>query len=172
MIMGTHRVFLSIGSNLGDKVLNCTRALSEIETRGIAKVIRCSPLYRTEPMDYLDQDWFVNGAVEIETELEPSPLLKHLKQVQADLGTKEKMVRFGPRVIDLDILLFDDRIFTSEDLTIPHERMHHRGFVLVPLCDIAADLRHPVFHKTIHELLQDIDSDNQGVVPFTITQGE
>jgi len=123
-------------------------------------------------MDYLDQDWFVNGAVGMETSLEPLDLLEKLKQVQADLGTREKTVRFGPRVIDLDILLYDDRIMKSQELTIPHERMHQRAFVMVPLCDIAMDRMHPVLKRTMHELLMDLNVNHQGVVPITITKGE
>lgn len=170
--MAGHRVLLSIGSNLGDKALNCTRALSEIETRGLGRIIRVSPFYRTEPVDYLDQDWFVNGAAEIETDLEPMDLLSGLKGIQIDLGTDKKTVRFGPRTIDLDILTFDDRIIRTDELTLPHERMHQRAFVLVPLCDIAADAVHPVFNQTMHALLMAMDADNQGIVPFTTTQGE
>lgn len=161
-----HRVYLSIGSNLGDKQGHCKKALSEIEQRGIGRIVERSPLYRTEPVDYLDQDWFVNGAVAIETDLEPRDLLCQLQTIQADLGTRAKTVRFGPRTIDLDILLFEDRVIKDDDLVIPHERMHDRAFVLIPLCDIAPDLVHPVFQTSMAGLLAALDTAHQGVIPL------
>lgn len=164
--METHRVYLSIGSNLGEKEANCRNALAELEKRGIARVKKVSPFYRTDPMDYLDQDWFVNAAAEIQTRLAPQDLLAGLQAVQADLGTITKSVRFGPRVIDLDILLYDDLILHADSLVIPHERMHLRAFVLVPLCDIAHGVRHPVLIRTMAELLSDLP-DHQGVYPLS-----
>ncbi|GAB6097594.1 2-amino-4-hydroxy-6-hydroxymethyldihydropteridine diphosphokinase [Desulfatiferula olefinivorans] len=168
--MDGHRVLLSIGSNMGDKAANCRSALAELERRGLGTLLSVSPFYRTEPVDYLDQDWFVNAAAELGTPLEPLELLDGLKQIQNDLGTDRKAVRFGPRIIDLDILLFDDRVIRSDALTVPHERMHQRAFVLVPVCDIAPDRVHPVTGRTMARLLADLDADHQGVVPFTSTQ--
>lgn len=168
--MGMHRVILSIGSNLGDKEANCRMALAELEKRGIATVTQVSHFYRTDPMDFLDQDWFVNAAADIQTALEPLPLLAKLQAVQADLGTTCKSVRYGPRVIDLDILLFDDLVLNTADLVIPHERMQQRGFVLVPLCDIAPRVIHPVLNRTMADLLADLP-DNQGVYPLHPKQG-
>jgi 2-amino-4-hydroxy-6-hydroxymethyldihydropteridine diphosphokinase len=166
LIGAAHRVYLSIGSNLGDKEGQCNRALSEIKTRGVGRILARSPYYRTEPVDYLDQDWFVNGAVELETGLEPRDLLKQLQAIQIDLGTAVKTVRFGPRAIDLDILLYDDRIITEKDLVVPHERMQDRAFVLIPLCDIAPDLVHPVFKMSMAALLAALDTAHQGVLPL------
>ena len=163
--MASHEVYLSLGSNMGRKLEQCHCAVSEIEKRGIAKIISLSSFYQTEPMDYKEQDWFVNGAARIETFLGPMDLLKALKTLEKDLGTPEKIVRYGPRTIDLDILLYDDCIFRENELNIPHERMHERAFVLVPLCDIAPDKVHPVLKKTIKELLGNIDLKSQGVIP-------
>lgn len=168
--MAGHRVLLSIGSNVGDKAAYCRRALGELESRGLGTLVRVSPFYRTEPVDYLDQDWFVNAAAELDTSLEPLVLLDGLKQIQNDLGTDRKSVRFGPRTIDLDILLFDDRVIRSEALTVPHERMHQRAFVLVPVCDIAPDRVHPVSGMTMARLLLGLHAAHQGVIPLTSTQ--
>ncbi len=165
--MGGHMVYLSLGSNLGDKKLNCERALAELERRGIGMIRSLSSYYMTEPVDYTDQDWFVNAAAGMETELAPNDLLAALKQVQGDLGTKEKAVRFGPRIIDLDILLYDDLVMREGDLVIPHERMHQRAFVLIPLCDIAGEKRHPLLGETMYELLNTIDPEHQDVKPLT-----
>jgi 2-amino-4-hydroxy-6-hydroxymethyldihydropteridine diphosphokinase len=160
-----HDVFLSFGSNIGDKKALCDRALREIEVRGIGTVEAVSPYYRTDPMDYMDQDWFINGVAKIHTSLTPMALLGLLKTIERDLGTREKAVRFGPRTIDLDILLYDDEVVRAEPLVIPHERMHERAFVMVPMCDIDPERIHPVFKKTMKELLQLIDVSAQGIVP-------
>lgn len=165
--MGGHMVYLSLGSNLGDKKLNCERALAELERRGIGMIRSLSSYYMTEPVDYTDQDWFVNAAAGMETKLAPHDLLAALKQVQGDLGTKEKAIRFGPRIIDLDILLYDDLVMREGDLVIPHERMHQRAFVLIPLCDIAGEKRHPLLGETMYELLNTIDPEHQDVKPLT-----
>jgi 2-amino-4-hydroxy-6-hydroxymethyldihydropteridine diphosphokinase len=170
--MGGHVVYLSLGSNLGDRKGNCEKALREIEGRHVGNVTALSPFYMTEPVDFTDQDWFVNAAACIETRLEPPELLKELKLIQKDLGTMEKTVRFGPRTIDLDILLFDDLVQNWDDLVIPHERMHQRAFVLVPLCDIAPHKTHPVSGKTMKELLETIDTEHQDVKPLTKPTGE
>lgn len=169
--MDAHRVYLSVGSNLGDKEANCRKALAELHKRGIATVTQESGYYRTDPMDYLDQDWFVNAVAEIETSLDPESLLEQLQSVQSDLGTTHKDVRFGPRIIDLDILLYDDEIIQTPELIVPHERMHERAFVLVPLCDIAPGVNHPVLNLTMAELLSDLP-DNQGIYPLQPHQGE
>lgn len=170
--MGGHQVYLSLGSNLGDKKRNCETALSELERRNIGKVRSMSAFYMTEPVDFTDQDWFVNAVAHIETHFAPQDLLVALQQIQSGLGTREKTVRFGPRIIDLDILLYDDMIYRDGDLVIPHERMHQRAFVLVPLCDIAAEKCHPIFGRTMKDLLNHIDPEHQGVKPLTPDTGE
>jgi len=157
------RVFISIGSNLGDKKANCEQALAAIEKKGIASVLMVSRFYRTEPVDYTDQAWFVNAAACIETKLSPETLLSELKQTEKELGTITKNVRFGPRIIDIDILLYDSLVMDSKELVIPHERMHERVFVLKPLCDLDSELIHPVLNRPVSELLQDVDDEHQDI---------
>lgn len=160
------KVYLSIGSNIGDKKENCINGLNKITEDGVGCVTAVSKYYQTSPVDYTDQDWFVNLAAEIETDLTPENLLAELKRIERELGTVKKEVRFGPRIIDLDILLFDDRVIESGDLGIPHKRMQERVFVLKPLCDIAPELVHPVLDKTMEQLLTDINDESQDVFPM------
>lgn len=145
------KVFIAIGSNLGDRVENCRKAVELIGKLPSTKVIRESSLYETEPWGYEDQPLFLNGAVEIETSLSPVELLVELKRVEAETGRQETF-RWGPRAIDLDIVFYGDDVINEGGLTIPHPRAHERPFVLVPLKEIAPDLIHPVLKKTVSEL--------------------
>ncbi len=150
-------VFLSIGSNLGNKVLNLNNAIAELKKHDAIEVIDVSDFYKTEPQNYADQDWFVNAAIKIETCMDPDTLLKELKIIEKKLDQDGKPFRFGPRVIDLDIVYFGDEIFKSDQLEIPHPRMHERCFVLIPICDIGAQTIHPVFNQRSDELLKKIE---------------
>ncbi len=156
--------FISIGSNLGNKLENCKNAITSIEKETESKIKAVSDFYKTEPVDYTDQDWFVNGVVKIETPLSPYDLLKKLRSIEKDAGRIEKKIRFGPRVLDLDILLFSDVVINLSDLVIPHPRMYKRCFVLKPLCDIGSEIVHPVFKKDMKKLLQEIDDTDQRVI--------
>ncbi|VFQ47316.1 2-amino-4-hydroxy-6-hydroxymethyldihydropteridine diphosphokinase [Desulfoluna butyratoxydans] len=162
-----HDVFLCLGSNMGDRKANFDRALHEIESRGIARLVAVSPLYKTSPVDYTDQAWFLNGAARVETSLSPRDLLAQLKAVEADLGRDASGIRFGPRPIDIDILLYDDLVYSDDELTIPHPRMDKRAFVLTPLCDIDSEIIHPDTNKKMQTLLSEIDDASQEVVPYT-----
>ncbi len=162
--MEIYKVYLSIGSNIGNKKENCNNGLSKIKSSGVGNVTAVSRFYQTKPVDYTDQDWFVNIAAQIETTLMPEALLTELKRIERGLGTIDKEVRFGPRIIDLDILLYGDRVISSETLIIPHERMHERVFVLRPLCDIDSTLIHPVLNMTVEQLLMANDDENQDII--------
>jgi 2-amino-4-hydroxy-6-hydroxymethyldihydropteridine diphosphokinase len=126
-------------------------------------VLAESHIYETPPWGYEDQPAFLNMVLKTETDLEPEALLKYLKQLEVELGRKQNF-RWGPRLIDLDILFYDDLVLDSPPLVIPHMRLHERAFVLVPLMDIAPELIHPVFKRNVRELLAKVDT--QGIARF------
>ena len=156
-----HIAYIGIGSNLGDKLHHCEKAISEILKIDRHKLIAKSSLFKTLPIGYTSQDWFVNGVIKIETDLEAPELLRTLKTIESQLGRTE-IIRWGPRTIDLDILFFDDAEIYTEELQIPHPLIQDRQFVLVPLAEIDRNLIHPVLKKTIQELLNNFKED-QGV---------
>jgi 2-amino-4-hydroxy-6-hydroxymethyldihydropteridine diphosphokinase len=156
-------VYIGIGSNLGDRGENCIRAIELLEQRGIL-VKKKSSLYETKPWGMKNQPLFLNMAIEIETALSPRELLKILKEMEKEIG-REPTSRWGPRIIDLDILLFNADVVDEDNLSIPHPLMHERDFVLQPLSEIAPDAEHPVLHKSIRELMLQLErkgKDNRG----------
>jgi 2-amino-4-hydroxy-6-hydroxymethyldihydropteridine diphosphokinase len=143
-------VYLSLGSNLGDREAHLRDAIARLPTEG--QVISVSSLYETEPVEFTDQAWFLNCAVALETTETPEHLLADILNVEHEMG-RQRVQKKGPRIIDIDILLFSGKIIDSPELTVPHPAMHKRRFVLQPLAEIAAAVRHPVLKKTIRELL-------------------
>jgi len=156
-----HIAYIGIGSNIGDKLNNCKKAISEILRVDHHKLLAKSSLFKTQPVGFTSQDWFVNGVIKIETDLEAPELLHSLKTIESQMGRSESF-RWGPRTIDLDILFFDTIEIQTEDLQIPHPLIQNRRFVLVPLVEIDRNLTHPVLKKTIQELLTNLRED-QGV---------
>ncbi len=148
-------VLLGIGSNLGDKIGNCQSAIDRLGECGENRIIRCSSLYKTDPVGHREQGWFVNCVIKVETTFGPFELLAYLKNLESALG-RRKTVVWGPRVIDMDILLFNREEFEGDELQIPHPRLHERAFVLVPLCEIDPEAFHPRLKKTARELLADL----------------
>jgi 2-amino-4-hydroxy-6-hydroxymethyldihydropteridine diphosphokinase len=144
------RYFLCLGSNLGDKRLYLSRALAALKKAKV-KVLRASSLYRTEPVGYLDQPWYYNQVVEVSTDMEPAALFSLIKKVERELG-RRPAPKNRPRIIDIDILLAEDRITATKRLAIPHPRMAERNFVLIPLLEIAPAAVHPLLKEPVSEL--------------------
>ena len=156
-----NRVFLSIGSNMGDQLGNIKKALDLIKNRFTN--VKVSGLYETFPLDYEKQAVFYNCCVSFKTELEPFELLKETQAMEKSLGQLKKEIRFGPRIIDLDIVFMGKKVLKKNKLVIPHERMHKRAFVLFPMLDLNKDFMHPVLKKTIKELADEKEIKSQGI---------
>lgn len=152
-----HTVYIALGSNLGNRLANLKNAISNFTPQ--MEVKKKSLVYETPPWGYADQPAFLNQVVMVQTYLEPEDLLDHLKRLEVVLG-REPTFQNGPRLIDMDILFYDDVMIDSPPLQIPHPRLHQRGFVLVPLHDLAPELVHPVLGKPISELLLDVERVN------------
>lgn len=146
----TKTVYLSLGSNLGDREANLRAALEKLASPRLA-VKRVSSIFETDPVDREDQPKFLNLVAEIETDLFPMMLLNKIQRTERELG-RERRIAKGPRTIDIDIVLFGKFLIQSAKLVVPHPRMHERRFVLEPLCELAPALRHPVLKRTMSEL--------------------
>jgi len=153
-------VYLSLGSNVGDRAKNLRAAIDELPHAGVA-VKKVSSFYETEPVDLREQPWFLNCAAEVETHFDPIMLLRALREIETKMGSK-KLVAKGPRLIDMDILLYGAETIDTPELQVPHPRMHLRRFVLVPLAEIAPELVHPVLKKSATRLL--VETPDRSVV--------
>jgi 2-amino-4-hydroxy-6-hydroxymethyldihydropteridine diphosphokinase len=153
-----NKAYIGLGSNIGDKLGTCRRAIEMLSKAG--RLIRLSSFYCTEPFGYTNQEDFVNAVAEIETPLSPTALLARCHVIEDALG-RSRLVRWGPRTIDLDILLYGDQVINDAELTIPHPMMVKRAFVLVPLSEIAPEIIHPVLNKTVAQLLHGIRDDHR-----------
>lgn len=142
-------VYLSLGSNVGDREAQLRDALARLGALG--RMVALSSFYETEPVEFTQQPWFLNSAVALETNATPEQLMAAILRIEQAMG-RQRVERKGPRFIDIDILLFGDTIVESQELTIPHPAMELRRFVLEPLAEIAPDARHPLYDKTIREL--------------------
>jgi 2-amino-4-hydroxy-6-hydroxymethyldihydropteridine diphosphokinase len=148
-------IFLSLGSNIGDREKNLRAAIAALPELGV-KLKKVSSIYETEPVDLLEQPWFLNCVVEGETTVPPAALLKKLRELERQMGSK-KVVPRGPRLIDLDILVYSEQTIDSPELQVPHPRMHLRRFVLAPLAEIAPELKHPSWSGNAAQLLAALD---------------
>ena len=146
------RVYLSLGSNLGDRAAHLREAVEALAATGL-RILRESSIYETEPRDLRDQPWFLNQVIEGETDLFPRQLLARTQKIEREMGRRPGVEK-GPRVIDIDIVLFGTSIVRTPELEIPHPRMTGRRFVLDPLAELSPDLRHPATRRTIREMLE------------------
>jgi len=155
-----HQVYIGIGSNVGNKRENFFEAVNRLAKLPDTRVVKESSLYESEPLGDA-KDWYVNGAVEIETKFKPDMLLKKFKNIERAMGRKKVKKRWGARIIDLDILLYDSAVVKKKDLRIPHPEMSTRKFVLIPLSEIAPQVVHPELGITISELLFKVKDDKK-----------
>lgn len=151
-----HTAYLGLGSNIGDRELNLLRAVAEIGRLPGSRITALSGFYDTEPVGDVPQDDFLNAVIRLETSLSPHELLAELHRIETEVFRRTRDIPKGPRAMDLDILLYDQQVLESENLVIPHPRLHLRRFVLVPLSEMAAGYVHPVIGRSVEDLLREL----------------
>lgn len=159
------RVFVGLGTNVGDRAPMVDRAIEALDAASDIDVVARASLYETEPVGPVDQPWFLNTVVEIRTTLAPHDLLTQLKEIERDLGRRQHGRRWGPREIDLDLLLYGDSIVETSELVVPHPELPRRRFALAPLAELAPDAVHPGLGRSVERLLREC-ADEKGVRPF------
>lgn len=159
-------IYLGLGSNLGNRLSNLDKA--EKELGFFVKILKRSPVYKTQPWGYVDQPYFLNTTLSAVTDLPPLNLLTEIKKIEEQMG-RAKTFHYGPRLIDIDILFYGDLVFEHENLVIPHPHLHERAFVLVPLVSIAPDYIHPKIGQRVIDLLQKVDLE--GVSLYNSSDG-
>ncbi len=159
----TSGIFLGLGTNLGDRARNLARARSLLPPQVV--ILAVSPIYETEPWGLKEQPRFLNQVVQVHTTLPPQALLDYLKAIERRMGRDFQQVRYGPRVIDLDILAYEDRIVNTAQLQVPHPRLEQRAFVLIPWADLAPQWRHPVTGQTLTAMLAHVDTTGVRAYP-------
>ena len=166
------KVYLSLGSNIGDRLSNIQHAVHLLSADNNIELKEASTFYETEPWGGKTSTWFVNAVIEIVTSLKPIELLRVCQDVEARLGrNREQEEHWGNRPLDIDILFYDDLVFQNEILTLPHPLLCQRAFVLVPMLEIASDFVHPVFHKTISELHDELEDPEDVFLYGTVIGG-
>ena len=159
------KVYLSLGSNLGDRLSNIQQAVCLLNLDNDVKLLKASSFYEAEPWGGVAKNWFVNAIIEVSTSLSPEELLIVIKRIEAQLGRERSENReYTDRTIDIDILFYDDKLINTENLVIPHRFFHKRAFMLVPMLEIAQDFVHPLFHKTVSELYDELENPEQVVL--------
>jgi len=161
--MVKQEIYIGLGSNIGDRLANIRKAIELMKEEGI-EITDESSIYQTEPVGYKEQGWFLNSVVKGKTEFSPRRLWKRLEKIEKLMGRKRE-IKWEPRIIDLDILFYGNKILNGKELQIPHSELHKRRFVLVPMEEIAPKLVHPVLNKSIRELLGEL-KDNSEVRPL------
>ena len=162
-----HTAYISLGSNMGDRLFNFRKSIDSLTRSGKSIIKARSRLYLTEPVDFIDQDWFLNGVIQVETVLSPMELLDKLQTIQRELGRVRDKIKFGPRVLDMDIIFYDDEVISAPRLVTPHPRMHKRRFVLRPICDIYSGTVHPVLKENVQNLLDGLDDTGQKMIEYS-----
>jgi 2-amino-4-hydroxy-6-hydroxymethyldihydropteridine diphosphokinase len=151
--------FIGIGSNMGDREKNCLDALRLLEETGVGKILKRSSLYHTPPFGFEQQDWFLNAALKMETSLAPLDFFEALKSMEKTMG-RQAGFRWGPRLIDLDLLFYNDFVIESPSLVVPHPGIPKRRFVLEPLAEIEGEWIHPLLKKSVSDLLSGLDKSS------------